>query len=98
MPGLTHNMKKLIQLNGMPKLLPKPMVLMMLLCKDLPQLSQIITTESMPGPILNTKKLILPNGKQRLLKLLKVDTTLPLKEDKEFVLFKPQMFQIIITE
>ena len=74
--GPMHNMKKTIQPNGLPRPKPKLTVLMMLSCKDPLQLSQIITTESMPGLIHNTKKLTLLNGRLRLLKLLKVDTTL----------------------
>ena len=79
-PGLMPNTKKTIQLNGLlrPKL--KLTVPTMLLCKDPPQLLLITTTELMPGPTHNTKKLTLPNGRPRLLKLLKVDTTLPLKD------------------
>ena len=74
--GPMHNMKKTIQPNGLlrPKL--KLTVLMMLSCKDPLQLLLIITTESMLGLTHNTKKLTLLNGRPRLLKLPKVDTTL----------------------
>jgi hypothetical protein len=75
-----HNMKKTIQPNGLLRPKPKLTVLMMLLCKDPLQLLRIITTESMPGLTLNTKKLTLLNGRLRLLKLLRVDTTLLLKD------------------
>jgi hypothetical protein len=71
---------------------------MMLLCNNPPQMSQITTTESMPGLIHNTKKLIQPSGKQKLLKLLKVDTKSPPKEDIDLNSLKPQMFQITTIE
>jgi hypothetical protein len=70
----------------------------MLLCNNPPQMSQITTTESMPGLIHNTKKLIQPSGKQKLLKLLKVDTKSPPKEDIDLNSLKPQMFQITTIE
>ena len=45
MLGLILNTKKLIQVNGIKKLKPKLMELMMLLCKDLLLLFQITITE-----------------------------------------------------
>ncbi len=45
MPGLMLNTKKTIQLNGLLKPKLKLTVLMMLLCKDPPQLLLITTTE-----------------------------------------------------
>jgi hypothetical protein len=105
MLGLTHNTKKPTQLSGKPKLLRSPKVDTMSPPKEdqevnslKPQMSQITTTESTPGLIHNTKKLIQPNGKQKLLKLLKVDTKLPPKEDQEVNSLKPQMSQITTTE
>ena len=50
-----------------------------------PQLCQTTTTESMPGLIHKTTKLTPPSGPQKLLKLLKVDTMLLPKKDKEFI-------------
>jgi hypothetical protein len=89
-------MKKIIQLNGPLKLKLKLTVLMMLLCKDPPQLFQTTIIESMPGLTHNMKKLTLPNGKPRLLKLLKVDTMLLPRKDR--VSPKPQLFQTTTTE
>jgi hypothetical protein len=104
--GPMHNTKKTIQPNGLPRLKPKLMELMMLLCKDPHQLLRITITESMPGLTHNTKKLTLLNGRPKLLKLLKVDTMLLPKEDTaentEFqetlsFLWKLQQPQIITT-
>ena len=92
--GLMLNGKRIIQPNGMPKLIKLLMVLTMLLCNNLPQQSQIITTESTLGLIHNMKKLTLPSGRLRLLKSLKVDTTLLLKDHS----LKPQQSQITTTE
>ena len=78
--GLMHNTKKIIQQSGPPRPKLKLTVLMMLSCKDPPQLLLITTTESMLGLIHNTKKLIPPSGRPKLLKLLKADTTLLLKD------------------
>jgi len=64
-PGLMNNTRKTIHLHGLQRPLLKPMVLMMLLLKDPPQLLQTTTTESMPGLIHNMKKLTLLNGRQR---------------------------------
>jgi hypothetical protein len=44
-PGLMHNTKKIIHLNGLLKLKLRLTVLMMLLCKDPPQLFQITIIE-----------------------------------------------------
>jgi len=74
------------------------MELMMLLCKDPPQPSQITTTESTPGLIHNGKRITQKNGRRKLLKLLKVDTTWLPKEDTEFTLLKHLMFQITTIE
>merc|ERR1712166_159509 len=77
---------------------------MSLLKKDIeiispkPQPSQITTTESMPGLILNGKRTTQKNGRRKLLKLLKVDTTRLPKEDTEFTLLKHLMFQITTIE
>jgi hypothetical protein len=65
MPGLMPNTRKTTQLNGLLKPHLKPMVLMMLLLKDPPQLSQITITELMPGLTHNMKKLTLPNGRKK---------------------------------
>ena len=78
------NTRKTTQRNGSKKLMTELSVLTTLLCKDLPQLFQTTTTESMLGLILKTTKLTLPSGPQKLLKSLKVDTTSPLKEHTEF--------------
>merc|ERR1712195_256513 len=86
--------------NGRQKLKLKHLELMMLLLK--PQPSQITTIESMPGLIHNGRKTTQKNGKRKLLKLLKVDTTWLPREVTEFqetILFhwKLQRPQIITT-
>ena len=79
--GLMLNGKRIIQPNGMLKLIKLHMVLTMHLCNNLLQQYQIITIEKTPGLTHNMKKLTLPNGRPRLLKSLKVGTTLLLKEE-----------------
>lgn len=107
MLGLTHKTTNLTNLNGKPKQLKLLKVDTMLppkdhkeldSYKDQPQLFQTTTIELTPGLTLKIINLTNPNGKPRLLKLLKVDTMSPPKEDKVYVSFKPQLFQITTTE
>lgn len=91
--------RKTIQLSGLTRLNNKLTMHTMLLFKDPLQPFQITTTESMLGLILKIINLTNLNGRPRLLKSLRVDTTSLLKEtefqEALFFLLRLQLLQII---